>query len=166
MHLWILAHVGYFGSKEKECTCSEKNIDKYISKVSGPLLDRIDIHIEVQQVKYNKLKNGKNIEKSNKIRERVNKARKIQALRYKENGIYSNAELTPILIEKYCKLDEKSNQILQIAFEKLGLSARGYGRILKVARTIADLDESENIMPKHISEAIQYRSLDKKYWKN
>ena len=157
---------GFFGSKEKECTCSEKAIEKYMGKISGPLLDRIDIQIEVAAVKYEKLDNEEEQESSYNIKQRVNKARKIQQDRYKENGIYSNAELTPKLLNKYCKLDKESKQILQNAFEKLGLSARAYGRILKVARTIADLEEKENIEINHIAEAIQYRSLDKKYWKN
>ena len=137
-----------------------------MSKISGPLLDRIDIQIEVTPVKYQKLDDTTEVESSSSIKQRVNKARKIQIERYKEEGIFSNAELTPKLTQKYCKLDEQSKLLLQKAFEKLGLSARAYGRILKVARTIADLDESENILQKHIAEAIQYRSLDKKYWKN
>ena len=155
---------GYYGSKDKECTCSEEQIKKYIGKISGPLLDRIDIHLEVSSVKYEKLKNGDNTETSKKIKERVNAARLIQQERYKEYGIYSNSELSPKLIEKYCKLDDKSNMLLESSFKKFGLSARAYGRILKVARTIADLDKSRNIQVKHIAEAIQYRSLDKKYW--
>lgn len=157
---------GYFGSKEKECTCSPKAIEKYMGKISGPLLDRIDIQIEVSPVKYQKLQNETEVETSETIKKRVNKARKIQQERYKENGIYSNAELTPKLVNKYCKLDKESKMILQSAFERLGLSARAHGRILKVARTIADLEEAENINSNHIAEAIQYRSLDKKYWKN
>lgn len=157
---------GYYGSKEKECTCNENSITKYMSKISGPLLDRIDIHIEVQEVKYDKLNSNIQSESSDKIKERVNKARKIQLERYKEYNIYSNSELTPKLIEKYCKLENKDKEILKNAFEKLGLSARAYSRILKVARTIADLDEKENIETKHLAEAIQYRNLDKKYWKN
>ena len=137
-----------------------------MGKISGPLLDRIDIQIEVTAVKYQKLETEEEIESSEKIKERVNKARKIQQDRYKENGIYSNAELTPKLVSKYCKLDKESKTILQNAFEKLGLIARAHGRILKVARTIADLDGKENINVSHIAEAIQYRSLDKKYWNN
>ena len=157
---------GYYGSKEKECTCNENAITKYMGKISGPLLDRIDIHIEVQEVKYDKLNSNIESESSEKIKQRVNKARKIQQERYKEYNIYSNSELTPKLIEKYCKLESKDKEILKNAFEKLGLSARAYSRILKVARTIADLDEKENIETKHLAEAIQYRNLDKKYWKN
>ncbi len=156
---------GYFGSQDKECTCTESAITRYIGKISGPLLDRIDIHIEVTPVKYDKLDSEENAETSEIIRERVNNARKIQYERYKKYNIYSNSELTPKLIEKYCKLDDNSKQLLQNSFEKLGLSARAYGRILKVARTIADLDEKENIEITHIAEAIQYRSLDRKYWK-
>ena len=136
-----------------------------MGKISGPLLDRIDIQIEVTPVKYQKLDSNTPVETSESIRNRVNNARKIQVQRYKNYNIYSNSELTPKLIEEYCKLDENGRKILQNAFQKLGLSARAYGRILKVARTIADLDEKENIEAKHIAEAIQYRSLDRKYWK-
>lgn len=157
---------GFYGSKDKECTCSPQAITKYMGKISGPLLDRIDIQIEVSPVKYQKLSDDEEIENSEKIKERVNQARKIQLKRYENENIYSNSELSPKLIEKYCELNENSKKILQIAFEKLGLSARAYGRILKVARTIADLDGKENISEEHITEAIQYRSLDKKYWKN
>lgn len=156
---------GYYGSKEKECTCSEQAITRYMGKISGPLLDRIDIHIEVTPVKYQKLDSEEKTETSEEIRKRVNIARKIQLERYKEYNIFSNAELTPKLIEKYCKLDKKGKQILQNAFDRLGLSARAYGRILKVARTIADLDGKEKIDVNHLAEAIQYRSLDRKYWK-
>ena len=135
---------GYYGAKDKNCTCSKTQIGKYINKISGPLLDRIDIHIEVEAVEYEKLEQE----------------------RYKKYGIYSNSELTPELIEKYCKLGEKEKQVLKDAFEKLGFSARAYTRILKVARTIADLDEKENIELKHLAEAIRYRDLDRKYWGN
>ena len=157
---------GYFGSKDKECTCSTTSIEKYMGKISGPLLDRIDIQIEVSPVKYQKLEAEERAESSEAIKERVNKARKIQQQRYKEVGIYANSQLTPKLVNKYCKLDKESKEILKSAFERLGLSARAHGRILKVARTIADLDGKENINSSHIAEAIQYRSLDKKYWKN
>lgn len=157
---------GFYGSKEKECTCSSQAIQKYMGKISGPLLDRIDIQVEVTPVPYEKLQNDKKIETSEQIRERVNKARKIQNKRYKELEIYSNSQLTPKLIEKYCKLNKESKELLRKAFDRLGLSARAHGRILKVARTIADLEKEENIEVHHIAEAIQYRSLDKKYWKN
>ncbi len=157
---------GFYGSQEKECTCSPSSISKYIGKISGPLLDRIDIQVEVTPVKYQKLEESKKIETSQEIRNRVNMARKLQQERYKEESIYTNSQLTPKLIERYCKIDEKGKEILELAFNKLGLSARAYGRILKVARTIADLENSDNIQTNHIAEAIQYRSLDKKYWKN
>ena len=138
-------------------------INKYLGKISGPLLDRIDIHIEVKPVKYEKLSSNESPEKSEAIKQRVDKARKIQLERYKNIGIFSNSGLTPKLIEKYCKIDEKGEKILRNAFKKLGLSARAYGRILKVARTIADLDNEEGINYQHLAEAIQYRSLDRKY---
>lgn len=153
---------GYYGS-DKECSCSNQAINKYLGKISGSLLDRIDIQVEVSSVKYKNLNSNTQEETSEQIRKRVEETRKIQLERYKECGIYSNSELTPKLIEKYCKLDEKSKIILEKAFNKLGLSARAYARILKVARTIADMDKSENIQSNHLLEAIQYRSLDKKY---
>jgi len=157
---------GYYGSKEKDCTCSSTAISRYMGKISGPLLDRIDICIEVNPVQYKKLDSSEEIETSEEIKKRVNRARKIQQERYKKSKILSNSELTPKLIDKYCKLDEKGKKILENAFDKLKLSARAYGRILKVARTIADLENSENIEVKHIAEAIQYRSIDRKYWSN
>lgn len=157
---------GYYGSKEKECTCNQKSILRYMNKISGPLLDRIDIQVEVNPVSYANLKLSKKQEASAEIKKRVNRAREIQRERYKEYGIYSNSELRSNLISEFCKLDNDSERLLQIAFERLGLSARAYSRILKVARTIADLDNSNNIKSKHIAEAIQYRSLDRKYWKN
>lgn len=157
---------GYFGSKEKECKCKPEQIQKYVNKISGPLLDRIDIHIEVAGIKFSKLQSDQKVENSKEIKNRVNKARRIQIERYKEYNIYSNAELTPKLIEKFCKLDSHSKIILEKAFKKLSLSPRAYGRILKVARTIADLEAKYQISQKHLAEAIQYRSLDRKYWKN
>ena len=155
---------GYYGSKEKECTCSETAINKYMNRLSGPLLDRIDIQVEVNPVKYTDLKENEIEETSTEIRKRVNKARKKQRERYKEYKIFSNSELNSNLINKFCILDEESEKLLHSAFERLKMSARAYTRILKVARTIADLDNSEEIKKKHIAEAIQYRSLDRKYW--
>ena len=155
---------GYYGSNEKECTCSSNEINKYLRKISGPLLDRIDLQVEVSSIDYTKIANKSKGESSKEIKFRVNKARKIQEKRYKEYNIYSNSELTPNLIEKYCHLDEASKSMLEKAFEKLNLSSRAYSRILKVARTIADLNGKENITINEIAEAIQYRSLDKKYF--
>ena len=128
------------------------------------MLDRIDIHVEVQSIKYEKFEESIKQETSEQLKRRVNKARKIQLERYEDLDIVSNSELTPKLIEKYCILNNESRLILKKAFNNLKLSARAYSRILKVARTIADIDEEENILTKHIAEAIQYRSLDRKYW--
>ena len=153
---------GYFGSEDKKCTCSSAQIANYMSKVSGPLLDRIDIHIEVLPVKFDKLGNQIPSESSSNIRERVNRARKVQEERYRDYQIFSNAELTPAMLTKFCTIDTKSKELLKKSFEKLGLSARAYVRILKVARTIADLEGSCNIEVEHICEAIQYRALDRK----
>lgn len=157
---------GFYGSDTQKCNCTKEQIRKYMSKISGPLLDRIDLQIEVSRVPYQKLNSYKKEETSEEIRKRVNKARKIQLERYKGQKIFSNSELTPALIEKYCRLDNKSKKILEESFEKLGLSARAYGRILKVARTIADLENSKEIETQHLAEAIQYRSLDRKYFEN
>lgn len=157
---------GYYGSDEKECVCSQSKISRYMNKISGPLLDRFDIQVEVKQVSYkNLIQKGKE-RTSKEIKEKVNRARKIQEERYKNYNIYSNSELSPSMMESFCKLDKESETILHAAFDKLGLSARAYARILKVARTIADLDEEKDIKSKHIAEAIQYRNLDRKYWKN
>ena len=140
-------------------------IEKYINKISGPLLDRFDIHIEVPMVKYEKLNASTYEETSEEIKKRVNSARKIQKERYQGYNIFSNSELTTNMLEIYCKLNNESNFIMQKSFDKLGLSVRAYSKILKVARTIADLDSSENILTHHLTEAIQYRSLDRKYWR-
>ena len=152
---------GYYGDEEKECKCSPQEIHRYLSKISGPLLDRIDIQIEVKRPNIEKINSKEKIESSEEIRKRVNKARDIQLKRYKKYGIYSNAELTPKSIAEFCKLDSKGEELLQNAFRKLRLSVRAYERILKVARTIADLDGKEKIEFTHVAEAIQYRSLDK-----
>jgi magnesium chelatase family protein len=147
----------------KKCTCTPKLVRNYLGKLSAPLLDRIDIHIEVAPVKYGDLDNIGEEEKSSIIRERVNKARAVQLERYKDYKIYSNSQLQPALINKFCKLDDKGKEILKAAFEKLGLSARAHNRILKVSRTIADMEGSEYIRAHHLAEAIQYRSLDRRY---
>ena len=154
---------GYYGTDDNKCHCTEQMISRYVGQISGPLLDRIDLHIEVKPVEYKKISSDEQCETSEQIKSRVNKARKIQLERYKKLNIYSNSELTPALINRYCRVDTDSKELLRKAFEKLGLSGRAYGRILKVARTIADLDDSENIKQTHIAEAIQYRSLDRKF---
>ena len=160
MPLWLL------WDKDKQCTCSQAAIDRYMGKISGPLLDRIDIQIEVTPVKYKDINVSKKIETSSQIKNRVNNAKKIQIERYKKYNIFANSEMTPMLIKQYCKLNKDSQKLLEGAFERLKLSARAYNRILKVARTIADLQGKENIEYEHVAEAIQYRSLDRKYWKN
>ncbi|HOP50295.1 MAG TPA: YifB family Mg chelatase-like AAA ATPase [Ignavibacteriales bacterium] len=156
---------GYYTDPNRKCTCSIGQIQKYMAKVSGPLLDRIDIHIEVPAVEFDKLSSVAPAETSEVIRERVIKARKIQFERFKNlPHIFTNSDMSSKEIQKYCKLDSTSQNLLKNAMEKLSLSARAYDRILKVSRTIADLECSENILPVHISEAIQYRSLDRELW--
>ena len=156
---------GYHGDPVKPCTCSEAQIHQYLSKISGPLLDRIDLHVEVPAVPYSELGSKKRGESSADIRKRVNRARAIQAKRFADTpGIFSNAQMTSKMTEIYCELGETENALMQSVFDKLGLSARAHNRILKVARTIADLAGSENIETVHLAEAIQYRSLDRKYW--
>lgn len=150
--------------ESKECSCSPKQIQQYLGKISGPLMDRIDLHIEVAGVQYADLDSSQCGEKSHVIRDRVNKTRKIQVERYKGLGIFSNSQLSSSLINKYCKLDDEGKALLKNAFERLGLSARAHNRILKVARTIADMDESADIKLQHLAEAIQYRSLDRRVW--
>jgi len=157
---------GYYGDATRECTCTPGQIQSYLGKISGPMLDRFDLHIEVPAIKYDELSDEKKGETSAEIRKRVNNARKIQLERYKDTKIYCNAQLTPALMEKYCSLPEEGKLLLKTAFENLGLSARAHNRILKVARTIADLEQSEYIQTSHLAEAIQYRSLDKKFWSN
>jgi len=157
---------GYYGDPTRECTCSAGQIQKYLNKISGPMLDRFDIHIEVPAVKYEEFSAKRSGETSKIIRKRVEKARKIQEERYKDYNIYCNSQLSAALIEKFCVLNEECKAVLKAAFENLGLSARAHSRILKVARTIADLEGSENIEVSHLAEAIGYRSLDKKFWFN
>lgn len=156
---------GYFTHPTKSCSCSPMQREKYISKISGPLLDRIDIHVEVPVVQYNDLASKSDAEPSSNIRHRVNNARKIQEKRFAGTKIFFNAHMTPRHLKKFCVLDEESQKLLKNAIENLGLSARAYDRILKVSRTIADLEGVENISVNHIAEAIQYRSLDRDYWK-
>jgi magnesium chelatase family protein len=156
---------GYFTDPNKECTCSPPVIQKYMAKISGPLLDRIDIHIEVPAVKYKELSSDNKSETSAEIRKRVIDARKIQLQRFSGmKNTYCNGDMATKEIRQFCRLDSASAELLKMAMTKLGLSARAYDRILKVSRTIADLEQSENILPAHISEAIQYRSLDRELW--
>jgi len=155
---------GYFGDPYIECTCTPGQIDRYVGKISGPLMDRIDIHVNVPRVRLEDLKSNKVFEKSTDIKERVDRAREIQIERYEKNKIFFNSQLQPRDIRHYCGIDDDSQSLLDSAMKKFGFSARAYNRILKVSRTIADLDESEKILTIHISEAIQYRSLDRKLW--
>ncbi|MFH1854188.1 MAG: YifB family Mg chelatase-like AAA ATPase [Candidatus Omnitrophota bacterium] len=155
---------GFFTDPKKECHCTPLRIQKYLSKVSGPLLDRIDIHIEVPPVRYKELSSESMGEGSEIIRKRVKAARNIQLARFKEDRIFSNSQMTYRLIRKHCRLDEVSRDLLKTAITELGFSARCYDKILKVSRTIADLEVKTNIEPAHVSEAIQYRSLDRNLW--
>lgn len=155
---------GYFGDSRRQCTCTPTQVNRYRSRISGPLLDRIDIQVEVSNVDYDDLSSTENSETSAEIKKRVDKTRKLQLERYKDYNIYSNSQLDAGMLKKFCPLGEEENAILRAAFDNLGLSARAHSRILKVARTIADLEGSENIKSEHIAEAIQYRSLDRKYF--
>jgi len=153
---------GHFTDPQRACRCTPQQIRQYRSKISGPLLDRIDIHIEVPSVRYKDLTSKSTGESSNTIKERVSRARDIQKRRFNTLYVKNNAQMTNKQIKEFCPLDEDSHRLIEMAIDKLGLSARAYTRILKVARTIADLEEEENIQSHHISEAIQYRSLDRK----
>lgn len=155
---------GYYGHPTRKCICGPKAVTRYLSKVSGPLLDRIEIQIEVPPVEFSDLTSQIQEECSADIKKRVNKARYIQQERYKGTGVKCNSGITPAMLNKCCPMDDKAQQLLGKAFDKMGLSARAYDRILKVSRTIADLDQSEVIKSIHIAEAVQYRSLDRKYW--
>ena len=156
---------GFHNHPSKECTCAPGMVQRYLSRISGPLLDRIDIHIEVVPSDYGKLSLPASGENSPVIRQRVVDARAIQTKRFTGcDGIHTNAQMTPALIRRHCHLDEAGGRLLRAAMEKRGLSARAYDRIIKVARTIADLDRSERICPDHLSEAINYRNLDREGW--
>ena len=155
-------HCGFFGDPSNHCHCSPAEVQRYVSKISGPLLDRIDIHIEVPAVKFKELANRETAELSVKIRERVTAARKIQTHRFeKEKKIFANAHMQTRHLKKFCQTTSAGQELLRAAMAKLGLSARAYDRILKVARTIADLEGAADIKESHLSEAIQYRTLDR-----
>lgn len=155
---------GYYGHPTKQCTCSGRSVHNYLNRVSGPLLDRLDLHIEVPPVDFDSLSDSSRGEPSSVIKQRVNRARAIQRERYDGTGITCNARLTPALINEHCQLSDKARSLLKAAFERMNMSARSYDRILKVARTIADLDGCENIDSSHVMQAVQFRSLDRKYW--
>lgn len=155
---------GYLGHPSKECVCTEAAKRRYRDKVSGPILDRIDIHIEVEPVDYDRLSSAQKEESSAAIRERVERAREIQRRRFEGTDISCNAKMTPRMTRELCVLDEEAKALLKLSFEKLGLSARAYDKILRISRTIADLEGSELICSAHIAQAVQYRSLDRKYW--
>lgn len=154
---------GRFGS-DLECTCTPLQIQRYLGRISGPLLDRLDLHVEVPRVKLEQLQSGPEGESSAAMRERVTLARDIQHQRYQGSGISLNSQMRPPDLRRYCQLDESSHNLLKASFERLHLSARAYDRILKIARTIADLEPSERLKMEHIGEALHYRTLDRKYW--
>ena len=155
---------GYYTDPAKQCRCNTTKIERYLSKISGPLLDRIDIHMEVPAIRYKDLSSQENPEPSSEIKKRVKKARDIQLKRFKGEGIFANAQTSHKQLKKYCQIDEEGQNLLKAAIEELGFSARAYDKILKVARTISDLAGSEEIKAEHIAEAIQYRSLDRRLW--
>jgi len=175
---------GFFNDPTRECHCTPGVIQRYVSKISGPLLDRIDIHIDVPAVKYRELRGEESAESSTEIRARVERARKMQLERFGKDrppgrsagdarpggppaadaGIYANAQMSTRLLRRYCQIDEASEKLLETAITRMGLSARAHDRILKVARTIADLEGATAITSRNIAEAVQYRSLDRTYW--
>lgn len=156
---------GYFNHPSKDCVCSPGVVQKYLNKISGPLLDRIDLHVEVTPVSFDEMSSERQEEKSAAIRKRVVKARETQTDRFEETeGIYCNAQMQTRHLREVCRVGKESQDLLRHAIDKLNLSGRAYDRILKVARTIADLEDSENIETGHIAEAIQYRSLDREGW--
>lgn len=156
---------GYYNHPEKECVCSTVHVQRYLNKISGPLLDRIDLHVEVVPILFEELTAAKKNEASHLIRERVVEARKIQEKRFQDHiQLYTNARMSSTMTKVFCPISKAGQKLLQVAMEKLGLSARAYERILKVARTIADLAGSDCISEVHLAEAIQYRSLDRSGW--
>jgi magnesium chelatase family protein len=157
---------GYFGHPKHQCTCKKGAMEKYLSKISGPMLDRFDLHIEVAPVEFESLSSDIKEESSEVIKERVQKAREIQNKRFSGSDISCNAEIPPAKIREFCPMDNQAVQTIKNIFEKLGLSVRAYDRILKVARTIADLEGYETIKKAHIAQASQFRTLDRKYWQN
>ena len=154
---------GYFTDPKRQCHCTPPQVQHYLSKISGPFLDRIDIHLEVPSVKYRELSKRSSTEGSKEIRQRIEEARTVQKERYKDTGIYCNAHLDSKGIERFCMMEEAAGELLKLAILEIGLSARGYDKVLKVARTVADLAGSELIKSEHISEAINYRSLDRNF---
>lgn len=155
---------GYFGSRTRECRCSEHEIHKYLDRISGPMLDRIDLQIEVDAVPVSEIQSAAPSECSKDVRARVQAARDIQRKRLNGTGMYANAQMNNEAIQRFCALDAAGQKLMETAVEKMHLSMRGYQRVLKVARTIADLAQEENIKVAHIAEAIQYRTMDSKYW--
>lgn len=155
---------GYYGHPTRACICKESQVARYLSRVSGPLLDRLDLHVDAMPVEYSQLTSSEPAESSAVIRERVNRAREIQNERFHGSNCTGNAQIAPGDLQSYCPMNENAARLLKTAFENLGLSARAYDRVVKVARTIADLDGSDSISSEHIAEAIQYRSLDRKYF--
>lgn len=157
---------GFFGDSVHQCTCTPQKIRRYLQRISGPLLDRFDIHVEVPRVRFDELRSKITAESSADIKRRVDAAREIQRERFKGSDTLNNASINAAQLPRFCVIDKEAEQVLRNAFDKLGMTARAYDRVLKVARTIADLEQCPVIRPRHVLEAVQYRSLDRKYWEN